>query len=130
MARKKKQSRKYTPRNEFRQNHSPSARGHYDYVFGETSNYYKSIGLTTNENDKYPKYRLTKNPDPMSTDESYLRLKTRSTLKRYMPKIEIDWQFDEKDMPIVRRIIKTYKKSFNRKPKNWYINKKKWHKKR
>ena len=129
MARKKKSTRKYKLRNEFRQNHSPSARGHYDYVFGETDKYYKSIGLTSNRDDKYPKYKLTKNPNPFSTEDSFIRLNTRSTLKRYMPKIEKGWRFDKKDMSVVRHIIKTYKKNLNRKPKNWYVNKKKWNKK-
>ena len=77
-------SRKYKPLNEFRQNHSPSARGHYDYVFGETDNYYKSIGLTTNENDKCRKYELTENPNPLSNETSYLRLKTRSKILMYI----------------------------------------------
>ena len=58
MARKKKPSRKYQPRNEFRRNKSASAQGHYDYVFGETKTHYKSMGLTTHPAEGY-KYYVT-----------------------------------------------------------------------
>ena len=37
MSRKKTQTRKYKPKNEFRYNHSNTAQGHPDYIFGETN---------------------------------------------------------------------------------------------
>jgi len=130
MARKKKQTRKYTPKNEFRQNHSPSARGHYDFVFGETDKYYKSIGLTTHPEDGGNYFTLAVNPNPNDVRCSHIKKKPRSTMKRYMPKVEEGWGFDKNDMPIVRHIIKEYKKSTNRKPKNWYAKNKKMQKKK
>ena len=41
-----------------------------------------------------------------------------------MPKIEIGWSLDKEDMPVVRHVIKAYKKRTNRKPENWYVKKK------
>ena len=127
MARKKKQTRKYKPRNEFRRNLSKSAQAHFNYVFGETETHYKSLGLTTNPNDKFPLYELSKNPNPTpkNSKPSFLRLKVVSTNKKYLPTVEKDWAFAKEDMPVVRHIIKAYKKSTNRKPKDWYIRKRK-----
>ena len=129
MARKKKPTRKYKPRNEFRRNQSPSSNWHFDYVFGETETHYKSLGLTTHPSreDKIPHYPLTKNPNPNDKRQSFLRLKPKSTNKKYLPDEEIqdDWSFAKEDMPVVRHTIKKYKKSTNRKPKDWYRKKKK-----
>lgn len=124
MARKKHQSRKYTPRNEFRRNNSPSAGGHFDYVFGETKTQYKTLGLTHSPIEKYKYYPLKKNPNPNDDKKAYLKQTARSTNKKYFREPEKDWKFAKEDMPVVRHEIKSYKKRTNRKPKNWYSRKK------
>lgn len=129
MSRKKKETRKYIPKNEFRYNNSPTASGHPHYVFGETKTHYKSLGLTTHPKDDYPHYKLTKNPNPKSNDESHLQLAIHSANKKYYDKPLKNWNFAKEDMPVVRHTIKKYKKSTNRKPKSWYEKKRKWNKK-
>ncbi len=124
MARKKHQSRKYTPRNEFRRNNSKSAIGHTDFVFGETKTQYKSLGLTHSPDERFKYYPLKKNPDPKDDKQAYLRLGVRSTNKKYFKETTKDWNFSKEDMPVVRHEIKSYKKRTNRKPPNWYMNKK------
>lgn len=130
MARKRKNTRKYTPKNEFRRNISKSSAGHFDYVFGETQTHYKSLGLTHTPDKDNSYYPLKKNPNPEDKQQSYLKLKVRSTNKKYLPKKEENWSFSKDDMPVVRLTVKKYKKSTNRKPKDWYVKKKKWNKKR
>ncbi len=127
--RKNKQSRKYKLLNEFRRNISPSAQGHYDFVFGETKTHYKSLGLTTHPQRGYRYYELTKNPNAKDNRKSYLKLDVRSTNKKFLPTKEPTWKFDKRDMPVVRHTIKAYKKRTNRKPKNWYVKKREWNKK-
>ena len=130
MARKKKPSRKYQPRNEFRRNKSASAQGPYDYVFGETKTHYKSMGLTTHPAEGYKYYVLHKNPNPKDRRKSYLKLDIRNTNKKYLDAVpERGWSFAKEDMPVVRHTIKAYKKRTNRQKKNWYVLKKKFGKK-
>lgn len=126
MAWKKKPTRKYKPRNEFRRNKSASAQGHFDYVFGETDTHYKSLGLTTHPTGGYVYYPLTENPNPHDRRKSYLRLKVRNTNKKYLNnEPEQGWKFSKKDMSVVRHTIKAYKKRTNRKSKDWYVKKRK-----
>ena len=84
MAWKKRKSRKYIPRNEFRRNLSKSAQAHYNYVFGETDTHYKSLGLTTHPRNDIPHYELTKNPNPNDKRTSFLQLKVLNTNKKYI----------------------------------------------
>ena len=131
MSRKKKPTRKYKPCNEFRRNKSASAQGHYDYVFGETETHYKSLGLTTHPSGGYIYYALLENPDPQDDRKSYLHLNVRSTNKKYLDEApKSGWKFSKQDMSVARHIIKDYKKRTNRKPKDWYIKKRKWNKKK
>lgn len=111
MSRKKKETRKYTPKNEFRRNTSKSAVGHFDYVFGETPTHYKSLGLTHTPDNKYSYYPLKENPNPKDSKQSFLRLNVRSTNKKYLSKKEENWKFSKEDMPVVRHTIKKYKKA-------------------
>ena len=118
MSRKKKQSRKYIPKNEFRYNKSYLAQGHPQYVFGETrSGKYKSIGLTHSPDDEHTHYPLQHNPDPNDDTQAYLPKRVHTANPEYYSKPLQDWQFDKSDMPVVRHITKQYKKSTNRKPK-------------
>lgn len=124
MARKKKQTRKYKPRNEFFINDSPLAEGHPHYVFGETaSGKYKSLGLTTHPVESIKHVRLHKNPEPNNDEPSYLQMRVHTAKKNYYTIPLLGWTFAKEDMPVVRHIIKAYKKSTNRKPKDWYVRK-------
>lgn len=116
MARKRK-SRKYIPRNEFRTNNSPLADGHPHFVFGEKNGKFKSLGLTTHPVKDVKHVRLHKNPEPNNADESYLQMRVHTAKKTYYTEPLPDWKFSKDDMPIVRHRIKAYKKSTNRKPK-------------
>ena len=130
MSWKKKQTRKYQPRNEFRYNNSKRAQGHPHYVFGETATHYKSLGLTSTPKEGISYVRLTKNPEPLNTEKSYLQLSVHSANKKYYDDKPLKgWSFAKEDMPVVRHKIKKYKKSTNRKPKLWYEKKRKWNKK-
>lgn len=124
MARKKKQTRKYKPRSEFRFNYGPKAGGHPHYIFGETKTKYKSLGLTTTPKAAFRHVPLHKNPDLSSSDKSHLQLEVHSGQKKFYGKPLENWGFAKEDMPVVRHTIKAYKKSTNRKPKGWYIRKK------
>lgn len=115
MARKKKPTRKYIPRKEFRKNHSPATIGHPNFVFGETKTKYKSLGLTTHPQDGERCVKLSKNPNPHSDEPSYLKLKVFTSKKDYMGEPLEGWSFDKQDMYVVRHTIKQYKKSTNRK---------------
>ena len=115
MARRRKESRKYKPMNEFRRNNSPLARGHFNFVFGETKDHYKSLGLTSSPRENIKHVKLHKNPNPQSDSASYLQLKVLSTQKRYFIKEpEEGWAFAKEDMPVVRHTIKKYKKATNK----------------
>lgn len=117
MARKKKPSRKYQPRNEFRINNSPLAGGHPHFVFGEKNGKYKSLGLTTNPKSNIKSVKLKKNPEPNNPDTSHLQLRIHTAKKKYYSDLLVGWEFSKEDRSIVRHRIKAYKKSTNRKSK-------------
>ena len=125
MAWKKRKTRKYIPRNEFRYNFSKHANGHPHYVFGETNTHYKSLGLTTTPKKEFPYYPLTRNPNPNDFEPSFLEYEIHSANKKHYGDPLKDWSFSKEDMPVVRHTIKKYKKSTNRKPKLWYEKKRK-----
>lgn len=116
MARKKKPSRKYTPRSEFRYNNSKRAAGHPHYIFGEKDGFYYSLGLTTHPHPEYPTFSLSKNPDPNSTKKSHVQRNVFVDPCRFYkakPKFKY-WRFDNNDIPIIRHIIKSYKRTLNK----------------
>lgn len=117
--RKKKQSRKYIPKDEFRMNNSPIANGHPAYIFGETRDgkKYKSFGLTTEEKDKERKIKLPDNPESNNKKNSYIRVKPVTAKKNYYSKDTLKWNFSKKDRDIVRHLIKDYKKRAYRRKK-------------
>ena len=110
MARKKKPSRKYTPRNEFRYNNSKRAAGHPHYVFGEKDDKYYSLGLTTHPKDKYPTYALSGSPNPISKKKDSVQRKPFVQNKKLYGKKQANWSFSKSDMAIIRHIIKDYKR--------------------
>lgn len=124
MARKKKPSRKYTPRNEFRINYGPRAQDHPHYIFGETKTKYKSLGLTTEPKLEHPSTKLKRNPNPVDSSDSFLQFKVHTDKKEYYGKPLSGWSFSADDMPVVRHRIKKYKRAMNRKPPMWYEKKK------
>lgn len=118
MSRKKKQTKKYKPRNEFRYNNSPVAKGHPNYIFGETETKYKSLGLTSNPKANIKNFPLKNNPDPNSDKCSYIQAKVLTSRKDYLINILEGWEFSKEDMSIIRHIKKDYKKKCKRNLKN------------
>ena len=114
MSRKKKQTKKYNPKNEFRYNTSPTAKSHPNYVFGETDTKYKSLGLTTHPKDNIQHFPLKKNPNPNDERASYVKGKVMTSRKDYLEKKLEGWEFCNEDMSIIRHIIKDYKRKCRR----------------
>lgn len=83
MSRKKKATRKYTPKNEFRHNNSKVVEGHFNYIFGETETHYKSLGVTTHPKQKFKHVKLKNNPNPNDNRDSFLQLQVLNTNKKY-----------------------------------------------
>lgn len=131
MARKKKQSRKYIPMDEIRVNNSPLADGHPHHVFGKTRNgkKYKSVGYTHSPNDEQQSFLLSRNPNPNDKDKAYLQSRVHTARTDFYSEPLHDWKLAKEDRPILRHITKQYKKRTNRKPPNWYVNKKRKKKK-
>lgn len=125
MARKKKPSRKYKPKNEFRYNHSPLAKGHPHFVFGETDTKYKSIGFTRSPVSGIKHTKAAKNPNPKSNDDSYIQHRVHTARKSYYSEPLSGWTLSPEDRSLIRHLTKKYKKSYNRKPPGYYDNKKK-----
>ena len=115
--RKKKPTRKYIPRNEFRYNVSKQARAHPQYIFGEKDGKYKSFGLTHHPKKEHPHIALKKSPDPQDVRQSYLQTRVKTTKKKFFSKPLSGWRFDSEDMAVVRYYKKRYKKSQNKKKK-------------
>ena len=114
--RKKKPTRKYTPRHEFRFNRSKRAANHPHYVFGEKDDKYISLGLTTHPKEEFKHSSLNVNPNPKDTRKSYIQHKVFQTKKKYYGNPLNDWAFDDSDMPLIRHMKKQYKRRQN-KPK-------------
>lgn len=116
MARKKKPTRKYTPRHEFRYCFAESAGGkdnpHPHYIFGEKGNKYYSLGLTTSPSEYYPFYNLSRSPNPKCLDTQVVLRKPFVEKKwNYSKHRKKKWKFSIYDMPIIRHIIKRFKKT-------------------
>ena len=110
MARKKKPSRKYTPRNEFRYCFAESAGGkdnpHPHYIFGEHNGYYYSLGLTSHPHKKYTYERLSYNPNPSSRKKMAVLIDPfTEPIGEYDKKPKKKWKFHFKDLPIIQRLI-------------------------
>lgn len=114
--RKNKQSRKYIPMNEFRYSESKLYDDHPQYIFGKTrSGKYKSLGLTHNPDDKHHVIPLSKSPNPRDTDKAYIGTNPHTLREKDLDKMpKRNWEFADKDKPVVRHIIKSYKKRTNR----------------
>ena len=125
MTRKKKPSRKYIPRNEFRYNRMDTARGHLQFIFGETrSRKLKALGLTHNADDRAPKIKLQSNPNPNDSAPAYVRKKVVTTHKKAFSATQGGFAFSPEDRAVVRHLTKQYKKSTNRHPPGYYEAKK------
>ena len=127
MTRKKKQSRKYMPRNEFRYNNSPSSRGHLQYIFGETrGGKYKSFGFTHQASDAEKKIQFQNNPNPQDNRPSFMRTKVVTAQKRWFTNPPVaGLSLGTEERAIVRFFRKRYNKSLNRHPPGYYEQKKK-----
>lgn len=115
ITRKKKDTRKYQPRNEIRYNYSPSSAGHPDQVFGYKNGKYKSLGLTHTPKKDKKSTLLNHNPDPNDKKPSYIQHKVKTTQERYMSDPIQNWSIHKDDRYIIRHITKQYKKHQNKK---------------
>ncbi len=124
MTRKKKESRKYKPLDEFRYNRSPLAKGHLHYVFGEKGDNYKSLGMTHSEKNSAKKIKID-NPNSEDEKSTYLQERVHTAKKTYYSDPIKGLGFSAEARSVVRHRLKQYKKSYNRKPPFWYEKKKK-----
>lgn len=115
LMRRKKATRKYIPRNEFRYNNSKQARGHPHYIFGEKNGKYKSFGLTSHPKKEYPHIELSKSPNPKNSKKQYLQTQVKSTDKKHFGLPLRGWSFASDDAGVVRHYKKQYKKRQNKK---------------
>ena len=113
-----KQKKKLKPKNEFRYNHDTK---HVNYIFGETEDEFKSVGLTTHEETFGRKNMpLKKNPkksgESKLTDKSYVRNGIISDRKgSYSKKIAKNYEFSAEDKPNVKSKVRHYKKEQKKK---------------
>ena len=112
---RKKPSRKYTPRNEFRYCKSYRAGGpnnpHPHYVFGEYNGDYYSLGLTSHPNPNFPYVMLSRNPNPYSKKKMAVQINPFiEPIGEYDPKPKKKWKFHKNDIPIIQRIISFFTK--------------------
>lgn len=114
MARKKKPTRKYKPRNFFGINHDKKSMHHPNYIFGEKNGKYYSFGLTHSPKEEYPYVPLEHNPNPNDLKPSYVQKKPLKTSKRLMEPLS-GWRFHPDDWSLIRHMIKKHKKSQNKK---------------
>ena len=97
---------------------------------GQNTTFALYIGEKMARSSRSKYYPLTKNPDPSDDRKAYLRHNVRTASPKYYSKEPLEsWAFNKEDKAIVRHRIKEYKKGMNKKPKNWYVNKRKWNKK-
>lgn len=111
-------------------NRSPLAEGHPHYVFGEKNGKYKSLGLTHDSASKTAHVKLSSNPNPSDSSDSYLQMRVHTAKKEYYSQPLSGWGFAKEDWAIVRHRTKKYKKSYNKKPPFYYERKKAKKKKR
>lgn len=127
MTRKKKESRKYIPvKYNVKIDMSPVAKGHPGIQFGKTrSGKNKLFGLTTEPNERTSKIKLPKNTNPKDDRDAYILTVVRTSKDKHLKEPYEQHVIPKEDMPIIRYLVKKYKKSQNKKPKGWYDNKKK-----
>ena len=104
-----KQKKKLKPKNEFRFNHKT---GHANYIFGETENEYRSVGLTSKKETFGRKNMpLKQNPKKNATGESYIRNGIIADRKESFSKKKAkNFQFSQEDKANVKSKIRHYKK--------------------
>ena len=113
MARKKKQSRKYIPKNEFRYNNSTN---HPNYIFEEFDNKYHSVGIT-HKSKTFGKNNmpLLNNPDSRKINLAYIRNGVITDKKKNYSKKPIkNMSFSAIDFPKVKSKIRNFKKRQNK----------------
>ena len=109
-AKNKPRKNKYKVRNQFRFGKSKESGYHPHYVFGETSDRYISLGMTTHPR-KNMKVSKIQSPNPLYNGDQYIQHKIFKMKKTaYKDKREKGWSFDASDLPLIRHIKKKYKK--------------------
>ena len=107
---KKKPTRKYIPRNQFRYSRCKKAGYHPHYIFGERGDKYISLGMTTHPSAKM-KVSKIKSPNPNYNSDQYIQHYVfRIKKTAYKDKREKGWKFDDVDLSLIRHFKKNYKK--------------------
>lgn len=103
--------KRYKNRNQFRFSKSKLSGYHPHYIFGEDGNNYISLGLTTHPSKNMVVSEI-ESPNPNYFGKQYIQRKPFKMKKTaYKNKREKGWSFAEKDLPLIRRIKKQYKKN-------------------
>ena len=94
-------------RSGFRINFGSKSRGHPTYVYGESGNEYKYIGITHSAKSGHKKnYELSKNPHPKDTRKAYVRKQSQKDKKSLFGQLLEGWKFDKKDYKNVKKYMK------------------------
>ena len=100
--------KKYKPKNEFRYNYDSK---HPNYIFGESKNKYKSLGITHKETTFNKKNMPLKyNPNRLSKSKAYIRHGVITTKKSNYSKKLKNYRFADCDYKNVKSKIRNYKK--------------------
>ena len=102
--------KRYVVRNQFRYSKSQEAGYHPHYIFGETSNRYISLGLTTHPSKKMTVSKIN-SPNPNYNGDQYIQHKVFEMKKTaFKNKREKGWSFDQQDLPLIRHMKKSFKR--------------------
>lgn len=95
---------------EFRINNSKKSNGHPAYVFGEKGDSYIYIGLTHSPKTyKVKNYKLSRNPNPKDSKDSYVRPFATLDKKSKFSKPKKTWSLSKKDKKLMNKIKKKIK---------------------
>ena len=91
----------------FRHNNSPKSKGHPTYVYGESGNEYKYLGITHSSKSGHKKnYELLNNPNPNDTRKAYVRKQAQKDKKHFFGKLLQSGSFSEKDSKNIKKYMK------------------------
>lgn len=95
----------------FRKGYNGKLTGHPQYIYGESGNNYKILGLTTSPITNGVKNEpLDDNPEPNNHEQAYVRTKPEQENKGVFGERLKGWKFSKKDKEKVRKIIDTHEK--------------------
>ena len=91
----------------FRYNKGLKSKGHPTYVYGESGNEYKYLGITHSSKSGHKKnYELSKNPNPNDTRKAYVRKQAQKDKKSLFESPLKGWSFSSKDKQNLKKYMK------------------------